>query len=166
MKNVTKKEKVDKVELVSYSIKMTIPTAAYANIQPEIIVKAKTIEQAHDYIAPHMNKLWREYYMISERPVTSTQSERAVSQTQTERAVTQSSKIPTEIEVKTVQPPVEAVAFVKATNALSACVSSDALDLIIAQIRKSVKLSDPEKDKLLVIAVNKQKELNGESVAK
>lgn len=144
MKNVTKKEKVDKVELVSYSIKMTIPTAAYANIQPEIIVKASTIEQAHDYIAPHMNRLWKEYYMISERPI-NTDPQQAT-------------------EPVVVPPaPVEAVAFNKALNALSNCKSTEALDLIINQIKKSVKLSDSEKDKLLAISADKIKELNAET---
>ena len=46
---------------------MVIPTGQYANIQPEIIVKGGTVEEAHDYIAPHMNKLWKEYYLINER---------------------------------------------------------------------------------------------------
>ena len=54
-------------EMVSYGMKMTIPTGQYANIQPEIVVKAGSPEEAHKYIAPHMNKLWKEYFMISER---------------------------------------------------------------------------------------------------
>ena len=49
-------EKKMKVEMVSYSIKMVIPTGAYANIQPEIVVRAGTVEDAHDFIAPHINK--------------------------------------------------------------------------------------------------------------
>lgn len=56
--------------MVSYSIKMVIPTGDYANIQPEIIVKGGTLEEAHLYIAHHMNKLWKEYYLISQRKVT------------------------------------------------------------------------------------------------
>ena len=56
-----------KVELISYSMKMVIPTGNYANIQPEIVVKAGTVEEAHDYIAPHFNKLWKEYYLCNER---------------------------------------------------------------------------------------------------
>ena len=55
------------VEMVSYSIKMVIPTGQYANVQPEIVVKSGSIEAAHDFIAPHMNKLWKEYYLINER---------------------------------------------------------------------------------------------------
>ena len=49
-------EKKPKVTLISYAMKMVIPTGNYSNIQPEIIVKAGTIEEAHSFIAPHMNK--------------------------------------------------------------------------------------------------------------
>ena len=60
-----------KVEMLSYAIKMVIPTVAYGNIQPEIIVKAPSADEAHDFIVPHMNKLWKEYYLVDgKRPET------------------------------------------------------------------------------------------------
>jgi hypothetical protein len=136
-------EQKAKVELVSYSIKMTIPTAQFANIIPEIVVKAGTVEEAHDFIAPHMNKLWKEYDMISERPATVTK-------------VAPAPVAPVEVPVA----PDTAVAFQKASQAVASCLSQDALDLIAAQIKKSVKLDDKEKDKLYVLVINKQKELN------
>ena len=66
-----KKEKVIKpaVTMISYSIKMVIPTGQYANIQPEIVVSAGTPEEAERFIAPHMNKLWKEYYMAKSSPL-------------------------------------------------------------------------------------------------
>lgn len=154
MKKVTK----NKVEMVSYSIKMTIPTGQYANIIPEIVVTAGTIEEAHDYIAPHMNKLWKEYYMISERPT-------SVPKTTPEPInvpVTPEVKVTPQIPVA----PITAVAFTKASQAISSCLSQQALDLIMNQIKLSVKLDEKEKDKLYVLVINKQKELNGEPIAK
>jgi hypothetical protein len=131
MKTTAKKEKIEKVvqpktELVSYSMRMVIPTGNYANIQPEIVVKSTSIEEAHDFIAPHMNKLWKEYYMISERRV----------------------------ETKPVAPKVEAtpvssVAFIKASQAITSCLSMEALELIKTQIEKSVKLTAEDKPALL-----------------
>ena len=56
-----------KVTLQSYSVRMVIPTGSYANIQPEIVVKTTDMDIAHDFIAPHMNKLWKEYFLINER---------------------------------------------------------------------------------------------------
>ena len=129
-----------KVKLVSYSIKMVIPTGAYANIQPEIIVEAETPEQAESYIAPHMNRLWKEYFMISER-----------------RPETPAPK-PVETEQK---PPASSVAFTKATQAIGACLTMDALDVITAQVKKSTKLTDPDKDKLMVLIITKIKEFRG-----
>jgi hypothetical protein len=129
------------VELISYSIKMVIPTGNYANIQPEIIVKAGTVEQAHDYIAPHLNKLWKEYYMISER--------------RPEPVAPQSAPAP--------QPPVSDVAFTKASQAITSCLSMEALELIKKQVEVSVKLTNEDKAKLIPLLDNKAKELNGET---
>ena len=133
-------EKKMKVEMVSYSIKMVIPTGAYANIQPEIVVRAGTVEDAHDFIAPHINKLWKEYFMCSER--------------RPEPKVENSHPMP---------PPVSSVAFTKASQAITSCLSMEALDLITEQVKKSVKLTDPDKDKLMVLVIGKIKQFNGEA---
>lgn len=145
--------KVPKVKLVSYSIKMVIPTGSYANIQPEIIVKAGSVEQAHDFIAPHMNKLWKEYYLISERkpvpvPVV----------VPTPVAPTPTPVVPAVPAVA--QSPVSGVAFLKATQAVQSCLSFDALTLIQNQIDKSVKLGVLEKQELSLLAFKKFNELN------
>jgi len=54
-----------KIVMLSYTIGMTIPTVQYGNITPQIVVKGGTVEECHDFVAPHMNKLWKEYYMVN-----------------------------------------------------------------------------------------------------
>jgi len=122
------------VELISYSIKMVIPTGQYANVQPEIVVKAGTMEEAHAYITPHMNKLWKDYYMISEK--------------RTEQ--------PAPVVTPTVvKPPASSVSFNKASHAIRSCMSVEALELIKKQIEASVKLT--ESDKIDLIPVLEEK---------
>jgi len=150
-KKIIKKEKKSKVELLSYSMKMVIPTAQYANIQPEIIVRAGTPEDALAYMSPHMNKLWKEYFMISERP-------------KAEPAKTVYKKDPapeTPAPVVQVASPIADVALLKATQAIQSCLSSEALDLIIKQIGASVRLTAENKASLLPVIEEKSKELNG-----
>lgn len=137
-----KKEKVvkPKVELISYSMKMVIPTGNYANIQPEIVVKAGTVEEAHDYIAPHFNKLWKEYYLVGER---------------------RPEVKPTPVaDLAGVHPamkgeptPVSSVAFTKASQAINSCLSHKALEIIKNQIEVSVKLTPEDKEKLQPLIV-------------
>lgn len=138
------------IEMLSYSIKMVIPTGAYANIQPEIIVKAGTPEQAHEFIAPHLNKLWKEYFMINER-----RNEPAPVKVVTPDVSGTYPKIP----VKETPSPVASVAFEKATQAITACLSNEALEMIILQVQKSVKLSSEDKTKLLKLAEERGSEL-------
>ena len=156
-KKVTKKVATEnKVEMVSYSMRMVIPTTQYANVQPEIIVKGGTMEEAHAYIAPHMNKLWKEYFMISERrpePVAKPAVKPVATPKQDDI-----------VEIVLVEPadsPVSDVAFTKATQAIESCLSTDALDLIIRQIGVSTKLTDEHKKDLLPVIEKKSIELNG-----
>jgi len=137
-----------KVELISYSMKMVIPTGNYANIQPEIVVRAGTVEEAHDYIAPHFNKLWKEYYLVSERrpePVKPTGVP----------------IVSPETTPGTPPAPASSVAFTKASQAITSCLSIDALDIIGTQVDKSVKLTDDDKAKLIPMLIDKKDELNG-----
>lgn len=150
---VEKKVKTPKVTLVSYSMKMVIPTGNYANIQPEIVVKAGTIEQAHDFIAPHMNKLWKEYYLIGERKIDSKPAP---------VASPAPVNAPTPVTTAPVTPPapVASVALAKATQAIQSCMSLEALSLIATQIEKSVKLEKMDKLNLLALVSKKSTELN------
>ena len=146
---IGKPEKKPKVTLVTYGMKMVIPTGAYANIQPEIVVSASTLEEAEAFLAPHMNKLWKEYYMVTERKTSVDVSPSPTGQTQT-------------IKVSDANP-VGAVAFQKATQAVNSCTSVEALALIEKQIDNSVKLTDVEKTQLTVLIVSKTDELNAEN---
>ena len=137
----------NEVEMISYAIKMTIPTGQYANIIPEIVVKAGNPEEAHAYIAPHMNKLWKEYFMISER----------------KKDVVKPVQPKPEVAPVEEASPVSDVALVKATQAIQSCMSTEALDLIIKQIGVSVKLTEENKKSLLPLIETKSKELNGET---
>lgn len=49
------------INLKQFSVKATIPTGAYANIQPEITVEAETMEQASDYAMPFIQKMFNDY---------------------------------------------------------------------------------------------------------
>ena len=150
------KEKKDKVKLVSYAIKMVIPTGQYANIQPEITVKGGTLEEAHAYCAPHMNKLWKEYFLISERrpepePIKPPVSPKPSEPTQ-----------PAQESIET--PPVSSVALLKATQAIKSCLSLEALDLITSQVERSVKLTNEDKEQLMTILSVRFEELNNQDV--
>jgi len=142
-----KPEKKDKVKLVSYAIKMVIPLERYANIQPEIIVKGGTLEEAHAYCSGHLNKLWKEYYMITER-----------------RETPEPVKPPVAPEIIAQQPPASSVALSKATQAIQSCLSLEALDLIAVQVEKSVKLTNEDKNALGPILATKFEELSNKNV--
>lgn len=147
-----KKPPTTSVKLVSYSIKMVIPTGQFANIQPEIIVQAGTVEEAHDYIAPHMNKLWKEYFMVSER------------RPEPEKL---KSNLDGYSKATVNHSPASSVAFTKASQAIASCVTQEALDLIQSQIEKSVKLTLDDKAQLLKLSVVRSSELkNGNSIPK
>lgn len=137
VKGVTK----NKVELISYSIKMVIPTGQYANVQPEIVVKSGSLEDAHAYIAPHMNKLWKEYFMVSER-----RPEPTVNQVSKPVAVDSS---PATNPVP--PPPASSSSFIKASQAIRSCMSLDALELIKKQIELSTKLTESDKYELIPV---------------
>jgi len=160
-----------KVEMISYAIKMVIPTGAYANIQPEIVVKAGDMETAHAFIAPHINKLWKEYYMVSERVNNPAPTAPKVDTThkpapKTAETAPEAPKLPVDennkVNVATVVPPApaSAVALDKASKAISSCMSLEALNLISTQVEKSVKLTDDNKVVLRALVVEKTKDFN------
>jgi hypothetical protein len=155
-----KKEKVTKpnIEVVTYEMKMVIPTGQYANIQPCIIVKGGSMQDAHDFIAPHMNKLWKEYFMVSERRTVNEPVKVPVSTAPvTPAPVVTSTASPSDIA------PTSTVAYLKANQAISSCMSIEALDMIATQVEKSVKLDRKDKDLLVPIIKNKRDILNGEA---
>ena len=154
------------VELVSYSIKAVIPTGSYANIQPEIIVKAKNLDEAATYVIPHINKLFREFLNKGDRPETFAVSQSVVSELEKARATptvmtTATSGAPEAVITATSGTPYiePTTAFKKAEQAVGSCLSSEALQLIEGQISKSVKLTSEEKFALLKLVEIKATEL-------
>lgn len=56
------------VILMSYTMRAVIPTGPYANVQPEITVQASSLDEAKDYILPHIDALYEKYLNLSDRP--------------------------------------------------------------------------------------------------
>ena len=153
---VASKPLLNEVELVSYAIKMVIPTGQYANIQPEIIVKSSNLEDAHAYCAGHMNKLWKEYFLINERrpepePVKASVTPKAESIAETNK--------PEPVAEPVIAPPSSSVSLLKATQAIKSCLSLQALDLIANQVEISVKLTNEDKTQLMPLLEEKYNEL-------
>lgn len=71
-KKTTTKTKVEvstpTVTLMSYTMRAVIPTGPYANVQPEITVQAGSLDEAKDYILPHIDALYEKYLNLSDRP--------------------------------------------------------------------------------------------------
>jgi len=160
--------RVSKTELLSYTIKAIIPTGAYANIQPEIIVMADSLEEAEAYVIPHINKLFRDFLNKSERRdeikvqeptlVTATGAAYVKDVSGTYPRIPKANFNPETQEshyTADVSP-----AFIKAEQAINSCLSNEALDVIQKQIEKSVKLSENEKVMLTKLSAIRFGELN------
>jgi hypothetical protein len=133
METKVKKSKEPKVEtptLVSYTIKAVIPTGPYANIQPEIVVHAKSLEEASKFVMPYIDGLFTDYLNVSER---------------TRPKVTMVVREAKEPEVKKPVNLGESEPSKKARTAIETCNSLEALALIVDRIAKSEKLSPLEK---------------------
>ena len=168
VKKVKKATKTSGPEMVSYSMRMTIPTGDYSNIAPEILVKGGTIEEAHDFIAPHMNRLWKEYFMCLTRPAPVKPAPKV--EKPAEKPVEKAPEAPkmppvelNKVNVRNTPPPApaSAVALNKATQAITSCMSKEALDLLSAQVEKSTKLTDENKVELRKLVAEKSKVFEG-----
>lgn len=175
MKKATKKVKLKKkrlkkivhgepsLKLVSYEIKAIIPTGPYANIQPTVVVQARNLEEASDYVIPHINKLFGEFLNRSERI-------KIVDGTGT-TIIPGNSEINVYVKAKEVQtvdnnsgqpvvnapqnvPVTESQVFIKAKQAINACASPEALKMIRERIEKSEKLNDKEKFDLVEMIIS------------
>lgn len=186
-KNVIIKE--DKVELVEYTIKAVIPTGAYANVQPEITVKASSLEQAEAYVIPHINKLFGDFLNKSERrevvpTVTVKETPAPVAPVKVAPVakveptkITVDGKatgmtVPEKVEVKEpldpqktnediarlnreqkTENPLHSIPYEKAKAAIDSCMSVEALAVIKGQVTKSTKLTETEKNALLMVVI-------------
>jgi len=185
---VLKKEevvRVPKYELVTFGIKATIPTQQYGNIMPEIIIKAKTIEDASAVLLPVIEKL---YVTYSEKPrdggsvpfmsrASVTVEEKKVEvpkpvakapEIKKEGVLAKAAEAPKAPEAPKATPVQTAEeladdlndrspAFIKARTAVRSSTSLDALNLIEEQVQRSVKLSADEKPELLTEILKKRK---------
>ena len=176
---IVKKEKVvvPKVKLLTYTLKAVIPTGAYANVQPELTVQSNSLEEANAYLAPHLEKLHKDYFMYLERP--------KVINVEKKTEPVNTSVIPESRKSPFVTPSKEQPAndctidelgdyltndvsaceymsepYRKAKDAISACKNMEALKMIGGKIEKSVKLNEGEKRALLSIYNDKLIELN------
>jgi hypothetical protein len=166
-KKAPKKTKKQPVKMVEYSMKMVIPTGSYANIQPEIRVRASSPEEAHDYIVPHMNRMWKEYFMVNERV-----NQQAPTPSVPAKTVNKAT-VPVNKPVEPPSAPAEApaapssnAAAMKATNAINSCKSLEALEMIKNQVEISVKIEEEEKPALLKMIADKNLELTIDTVGK
>ena len=169
-KKVLKIKKIvaPKVTMVEYSMKMTIPTGLYANVQPEIRVKALSPDDALNYIAPHMNKMWKEYFMVNERvsqpaPVAiKAEKKPAIAVVKPIEAV----KAPVAAPVEIPPAPSSNASVIKANNVINSCKSLEALEMIRNQVEISVKIEEEEKPALLKKIADKNLELTINTVGK
>lgn len=126
-----KEPKVETPKLVSYTMKAVIPTGPYANIQPEIVVTAKTIEEASAMVMPYIDQLFTDYLNLSER------ARPKVTMVVREAKPDEPPKPPVNVG--------DSDACKRAKVAIASCNSLEALELIVDRIAKSEKLSALEK---------------------
>lgn len=112
----------------SFTIKATIPTGAYANIQPEITVNDVTFDDIEKLIMPKIDEMFVKYHNFCDNI----------------------KNIPTTAKVIS-QEPTESVGFITAKNALTSAKSPEAKLAVQQQIGVSKKLTQDEITKLLAM---------------
>ena len=165
----TNKVKTPKVKLISYTVKAIIPTGAYANIQPEVVVQAETLEQAERAVMPHIEALFAKYR--EGVPMVKTEVVTPATGPQENYRYDGKGK---ESELVKTTPSQTAVApavamsepFNRAKRAIETATSLNALNMINDQISKSVKLIDSEKVELLKLVATKILEVNANQTNK
>lgn len=173
-----------KVTLITYEIKATIPTGPYANISPCITVSAPSLDEARDYVLPHIDALYERYLNLSDRPkprvlvketpapVTTEMSKSVVEVKEVPKEVltvpmninqlAESTPVPEVISQTETNPGfVQSEAYQKAQAAVDSCKSVEALNLIADRINISVKLDALDKTDLSVLVATKRTELQG-----
>lgn len=136
-----------KVKLVKYTMGATIPTGEYSNLRPEITVEAETLQEAEEFMIPYIEHLFN---ILGVHTITFGQPDQEKKEENVQQEVPLSE------------------AYLKAFNTLNNCVTIEALNLIVAAIDKSVKLSVDEKKLLLNISAKKAEEIsnNGTETAR
>lgn len=175
------------IELVSFSVRATIPVMVFGNISPEIIVKAGNIEDAKSYALPIIENLFEKY---CESPRDGSPKPSFVSKANvvaTEKVVPQNTPKADPVVVEPGQFPVSAInqgaiapaktsdgdnsydneptyatsaAYARALKAIEAAQSLDAINTIWNQVNDSVKLTPEEKPMLRTIILEKKSKFN------
>ena len=158
------KEKKPKFKLVSYTLKATIPTGQYANIQPEITVEAESIEAAERAVMPYIESMFAKYRDGGVRriePAQPDKNQQVVKMVPIADHIGRNDRAA--VDVPTPEPDSInlTVPYNRAKSAVESCTSVDALKLVSEQIEKSTKLIDTEKVDLKKLVTTKFNELNG-----
>jgi hypothetical protein len=135
------KAKFEKPILTSYTIKAVIPTASFANIQPEITVWAHTLEQAEEFVLPHVDKLFVKYFNAYQNGIPEVKGV----------AINKDTVVPPPPNAQPTT--MKTDACIKAEQAINGCTSLEALTLVKDRIEKSVKLT-PEEKVVLAFTLN------------
>jgi len=180
--------KKSKVQLVSFSVTAIIPTQQYGNIQPTITVTAPSIEEAREVVMPALESIYLTYCESQPRGKAFAFTPKITEETRIiEKAVTAvPAVVPTPVAVP-VSAPAPAVApapvvapvatpapvavpapepvaersepFKKAERAISLAQGHDALNIIQAQIEKSIKIDPADKPELIISITNRKNDL-------
>ncbi len=176
----TKAVKAPKVKLLTYTLKAVIPTGQYANIQPEITVRADTLEHAERVVMPYIETLFARYREAGVLPIQTPMRPVVTPQNTPVGSKTTAPVAPTAPVAKApVSAPVEApkaapapvapaaivltVPFTRAKGAIESCTSMAALKLVSDQVDKSTKLVEDEKVELRKLVAAKTTQLNVKS---
>lgn len=151
-----------KVELVTFSVRATIPTQQYGNIQPEIVVSGPSIEAARDFVMPIIEELYQAYAdeslkspkFFKKNPVTAIEKQIEVSPVVPQKPV----PMPAQKEEPEVILP-KSEAYIKAEKAIGAAASKEALDLVEEKIKASTRINNDEKPVLYTVILKKRKEI-------
>jgi hypothetical protein len=167
----TNKVKAKKVKLIRYTVKATIPTGAYANICPEVVVEAETLEQAERAVMPHIEALFAKYreggeIKVNYPPVSPTIVYGPATGPMTPKVYVGDDMSTTITSSTTAVAPAITMSepFNRAKRAIEGCTTVEASQLIEDQVGKSVKLTGDEKQQLFTLVLLKRKEINGKDI--
>ena len=158
-KAVVGKPKAHTIKLVSYSMKAVIPTGAYANIQPEIVIKAASLEEAKAFVLPHIDELFKLYLNKSEQRNYAATEKIAPGIVLTPNRAPEGAVLTTDSkDGSTLE--WQSKWFKNADLAISKCATLETLKTVSGQVDKSTNLTEEEKAILRVIMEDKKVELN------
>lgn len=162
------------VKLVSYTISATISVGknSFSNVTPTIVVQAPTLNEARDYVIPHIQELYETFFNISDKQAEIKREQREQKyqeklevqkkkeEEHKDKAQEVEQKLQNVREFPVSAEQIAAEAFAKASNAIYSCGSLEALGLIEKKIQDSVKISDADKKRLAPILIERALELS------